>query len=203
MTTTQTNTPLVLSAEAQDLLFLQARTANSFSEEPVTDEQLQAIYALTKFGPTAANQQPLRVLLVRSPEARERLVGHMSGNNKGKTATAPLVAVLGYDLDFHENAAKTFPHYPAIKGAFAEESARHATGRDNAFLQAGYFIVGVRAAGLAAGPMAGFDGPGIDAEFFPGGTFRTVLVVNLGQPGPEAWMDRLPRLDYDEVITTV
>jgi 3-hydroxypropanoate dehydrogenase len=115
------------------------------------------------------------VLLVRSPDARERLVAHMGGNNKGKTATAPLVAVLGYDLNFHENA----------------------------FLQAGYFILGVRAAGLTAGPMAGFDGPGIDAEFFPGGTFRTVLVVNLGQPGPEAWLDRLPRLDYDEVVTSL
>ena len=196
-------TALVLSAEAQDLLFLQARTANSFSEEPVTEEQIRAIYELTKFGPTAANQQPLRVLLVRSPEARERLVTHMGGNNKGKTATAPLVAVLGYDLDFHENAAKTFPHYPAIKDAFTEKAARHTTGRVNAFLQAGYFILGVRAAGLAAGPMAGFDGPGIDAEFFPGGTFRTVLVVNLGQPGPEAWFDRLPRLDYDEVVTSL
>jgi 3-hydroxypropanoate dehydrogenase len=203
MTITETTSALTLSTEAQDQLFLQARTANSFSEEPVSEEQVRAIYELTKFGPTAANQQPLRVLFVRSPEARERLVAHMGGNNKGKTATAPLVAVLGYDLDFHENAARTFPHYPAIKDAFAEESARHAAGRDNAFLQAGYFIVGVRAAGLAAGPMAGFDGPGIDAEFFPGGSFRTVLVVNLGQPGPDAWFDRLPRLDYDEVLTTV
>ena len=83
----------------------------------------------------------------------------------------PPVAVLGYDLDFHENVAKTFPYFPGIKDAFAEESSRHASGRDNAFLQTGYFIVGVRAAGLAARAMAGFDGPGIDAEFFPGGTF--------------------------------
>ena len=200
--TTVVEPTLTLSAEAQDLLFREARTANSFSDEPVTEEQVRAIYELVKFGPTAANQQPLRLLLVRSPEARARLAEHMSGNNKAKTASAPLVAVLGYDLDFHENAAKTFPHFPGIKDAFAEESSRHASGRDNAFLQAGYFIVGVRAAGLAAGPMAGFDGPGIDAEFFPGGTFRSVLVVNLGQPGPDAWFDRLPRLAYDEVVTT-
>lgn len=201
--TLETLDALVLPSDAQDLLFLDARTANSFTDEPVSQEQVQAIYELVKFGPTAANCQPLRVLYVRSPEARGRLVQHMSGNNQAKVAAAPLVAVLGYDLEFHENSAKTFPHYPAIKDAFAEESSRHTTGRDNAFLSAGYFVLGVRAAGLAAGPMAGFDGPGIDAEFFPGGNFRSVLVVNLGHPGPDAWLDRLPRLDFDEVATTV
>ena len=204
MTTVDLDRPaLALSDDAADLLFRQARTANTFTDEPVTDEQLQAVYDLVKNGPTALNAQPLRVLLVRSPEARARLVEHMGGSNKDKTATAPLVAVLGYDVDFHEQLPTVFPHFPGAKDMYAEEAGRHVAGRDNAYLQAGYLIVGIRAAGLAAGPMGGFDAAGVDAEFFPDGRTRTFLVVNIGTPGPDAWFDRNPRLPYDQVVTTV
>jgi 3-hydroxypropanoate dehydrogenase len=195
--------PLALSDEAQDLLFREARTANSFTDEPVTDEQVEALYELVKYGPTALNAQPLRVLLVRSDEARARLLPHMSGGNQAKTAAAPLVAVLGYDTDFHDQLPNVFPHFPGARDLFADETGRHAAGRDGAFLQAGYFLLGVRAAGLAAGPMGGFDAAGVDAEFFPDGRTRSVMVVNIGRPGPDAWLDRLPRLDYDTVVTAV
>ncbi|MFD8556902.1 malonic semialdehyde reductase [Streptosporangium canum] len=193
---------LALSAEAQDLLFRDARTANTFTDEPVSDEQMRAIYDLVKYAPTAMNQQPLRVLLVRGPEARERLVGLMSPGNQAKTAAAPLVAVLAADLDFHEELPKVFPHFAGAKDLFADEARRTQSAMFNATLQVGYFILGVRAAGLAAGPMAGYDAAGIDKEFFDGD--HTVLaVVNIGKPGENAWFDRLPRLAYDEVVTTV
>ncbi|WP_434096218.1 malonic semialdehyde reductase [Streptosporangium roseum] len=193
---------LALSSEAQDLLFREARTANTFTDEPVGDEQMRAIYDLVKYAPTAMNQQPLRVLLVRGPEARERLVGLMSPGNRAKTAAAPLVAILAADLDFHEELPKVFPHFAGAKDLFADEAARVQSARFNATLQVGYFILGVRAAGLAAGPMAGYDAAGIDKEFFDGD--HTVLaVVNIGRPGENAWFDRLPRLAYDEVVTTV
>ena len=86
---------------------------------------------------------------------------------------------------------------------FEAEEGRHVVGRNNAFLQAGYFVVGVRAAGLAAGPMGGFDAAGVDGEFFPDGRTKSVLVVNLGHPGENAWFGRSPRLPYDQVVTTV
>lgn len=194
---------LTLDPAAQDLLFREARTANAFTDEPVTDEQVQAIYDLAQYAPTALNAQPLRVLLVRSDEARARLVPLMAGSNQAKTAAAPLVAVLGYDVDFHDELPRTFPHFPGARDLFADESSRHAAGRDNAFLQTGFFLLGVRAAGLAAGPMGGFDAAGVDAEFFPDGRTKSVLVVNLGVPADDAWLDRLPRLAYDEVVTTV
>ena len=200
---TTDSSSLVLDQAAQDLLFREARTANSFTDEPVSDAEIQAVHDLVKFGPTAMNAQPLRVLLVRSPEARARLVDHMGEGNKAKTAAAPLVAVLGYDVDFHDELPKVFPHFPGARDVFAAEEARHAVGRDNAFLQAGYFVVGLRAAGLAAGPMAGFDAEGLDRELFPDGRTKSVLVVNIGRPGPDAWFDRLPRLGYDEVVTSV
>ncbi|HEX5595615.1 MAG TPA: malonic semialdehyde reductase [Micromonosporaceae bacterium] len=192
---------LALPPEAQALLFTEARTANTFSDEPVSDEQLRAIYELTKWPPTAANIQPLRILYVRSPEARERLVAHMSDGNKEKTRTAPVVAVLAVDTDFHEFIPRVFPIRPEMKdGLAADPAGREGMGRFNAALQAGYFLLGVRAAGLAAGPMGGYDAAGIDTEFFPDGRWKTILVVNIGKPGPNAWFDRLPRLDYEEVV---
>lgn len=194
---------LELSPEAQDLLFREARTANTFSDEPVSDEQIAAIYELVKHGPTAMNNQPLRIALVRQGEARERLLKHMSEGNREKTAGAPLVAVLAADTDFHENLERTFPHFPGAKDLFADDVAREQAARFNATLQIGYFLVGVRAAGLAAGPMGGFDAAGIDADIFEGTTLKSLLVVNIGRPGENPWFDRLPRLAHDEVVRDV
>ena len=202
MTETLTNEEglLVLREEAQKLLFTEARTANTFTDEPVTDEQLRAIYELTKWAPTSANTQPLRVFYVRKGEARERLVKHMMGANQAKTAGAPAVAILAADLSFHEHIPQVFPVRPEMKDYFdADEQLRTKHALLNATLQAGYYFLGVRAAGLAAGPMTGFDADGVDQEFFPEGRFKSLVVVNIGHPGENAWFDRLPRLEYDQV----
>lgn len=194
---------LVLDPAAQDLLFREARTANTFSSEPVTDEQIAAIYDLVKYGPTAFNQSPLRITLVRSPEARERLVKHMAEGNQPKTASAPLVAILSTDHEFHEELPQLFPHAPAIKDMFfSERPVREQAGTLNATLQAAYFIIGVRAAGLAAGPMTGFDFAGVQKEFLDD-DHSPLMVVNIGKPGEDAWFPRSPRLEQDQVITTI
>ncbi|MDQ0941029.1 malonic semialdehyde reductase [Streptomyces sp. V1I1] len=194
---------LALDSAAQDLLFREARTANTFTDEPVTEEQVQAIYDLVKFGPTAFNQSPLRVVLVRSDEARERLVSHMAEGNQAKTASAPLVAILAADNEFHEELPTLFPHFPQAKDMFfAERPVREQAAGLNAALQAAYFIVGVRAAGLAAGPMTGFDFAGVQKEFLDD-DHTPLMVVNIGKPGEDASFPRSPRLAYDEVITTV
>ncbi|MPY64257.1 malonic semialdehyde reductase [Streptomyces spongiae] len=194
---------LVLDPAAQDLLFREARTANTFTDEPVTDEQVQAIYDLVKYGPTAFNQTPLRITLVRSSEARERLIPHMSGGNQAKTASAPLVAILSADNEFHEELPTLLPAMPQIKDLFfAERPAREGSAAFNAALQAAYFIVGIRAAGLAAGPMTGYDAEGVRKEFLDD-DHTPLMVVNIGKPGEDAFRPRSPRLGFDEVVTTV
>jgi 3-hydroxypropanoate dehydrogenase len=90
-----------------------------------------------------------------------------------------------------------------MKDHFLDPSMREPFAQFNASIQTGYFILSVRAAGLAAGPLAGFDAKGIDAEFFAGTPLHSVLVVNIGTPTDDAWFDRLPRLDYDEVVTAI
>lgn len=182
-------------------MFLDARTVNSFSGEPVTDEQLRDIWNLAKMGPSAANSQPLRVLFVRTQEGRERLAPHMAEGNLGKTASAPAVAVLAYDSRFHEHLPAIFPMRPEMRDALEEnESGRHDMAQFNAALQIGTFILAVRAVGLAAGPMAGFDREGVDREFFGDGRWRSLLVVNIGHPGETPWFDRLPRLDASDAV---
>jgi len=197
------DTTLAIPADAADQLFRQAATAYSFSDEPVTEHQVRAVHELVKWGPTALNAQPLRMVLVRSPEARERLVEHMSGNNKGRTQAAPLVALLAADVDFHDELPRVFPVMPGLRENFTDEQARAAMAHTNAVLQAGYFIVGVRAAGLAAGPMAGFDADAVSREFFPDGRHQVFMVVNLGHPAEGSYRPRHPRLGFDEVVTTV
>ncbi|MFF5126020.1 malonic semialdehyde reductase [Streptomyces syringium] len=195
--------PLVLDADAQSLLFREARTANAFSAEPVTDEQIQAVYDLVKYGPTAFNQSPLRVTLVRSPEARERLLKHMAEGNRAKTAAAPLIAVLSADNEFHEELPHLVPHYPQAKDDFfGERPVREQSALLNATLQAAYFIIGIRAAGLAAGPMTGFDPAGLQKELLDD-DHTPLMVINIGRPGENAWYPRAPRLAYDQAVTAI
>ncbi|MFE9312243.1 malonic semialdehyde reductase [Streptomyces sp. NPDC088353] len=194
---------LVLDAAAQDLLFREARTANTFTDEPVSEEQVQAIYDLVKYGPTSMNQSPLRITLVRSAEARERLVQHMAEGNQAKTAAAPLVAILSADNEFHEELPHLFPHFPQAKDAvFGDRGVRESQAALNAGLQAAYFIIGIRAAGLAAGPMTGLDFEGVRKEFLDD-DHTPLMVVNIGKPGEDAWYPRSPRLEFDQVVTTV
>ena len=191
-----------LDEQGRKVLFTEARTANTWADIPVTDAELTSIWELAKWAPTSANTQPLRVLYVRPGEGRDRLVKHMADGNKAKTEAAPAVAVLAVDTQFHEHIPAVFPSRPEMKDVFeANEELRLSGGNFNAALQAGYFILAIRAHGLAAGPMTGFDKDGVDAEFFPGGRYRSILVINIGHPGENPWFGRLPRLPHEDVIT--
>ena len=204
MTVTESIAPQALARlddAGRALLFTGARTANSFAPTPVTDAELNEIWELAKWPPTAANIQPLRVLYVRPGPGRDRLVEHMADGNKAKTASAPAVAVLALDTRFHEHIPAVMPYKPELKDVFeANETMRTETGRFSAALQAGYFLLAVRAHGLAAGPMGGFDAAALDADFFPDGRWRSILVVNIGHPGQDPWFGRLPRLDHADVV---
>jgi 3-hydroxypropanoate dehydrogenase len=197
---------LILAEDAQDMLFRDARTVTEFQDVPVSDAQVRAIYELVKHGPTAMNQQPLRAVLVRSETARGRLLEHVvENNNKAETQAAPLSVVIAADLDFHLRFSETFPVLPNAEQVYAEAKpeVRIASAVMNAHIQLAYFIIGVRAAGLAAAPITRFDHQALDADFFSGGRLRAVAVVNVGVPVPGSpCYPRLPRLPYEDVFTT-
>ncbi|GAA0303014.1 malonic semialdehyde reductase [Kineococcus aurantiacus] len=199
--TTLDDRPRGLDEAARAALFSDAHTANAFAPTPVTDEQLTQIWELARWAPTGANLQPLRVLFVRSPEGKQRLVPLLSDTNQARAASAPVTAVLAVDDRFHD-AIPTVAPFMAPRQGFLEENpaVRGEMGSYSAALQAGYFILAVRSLGLAAGPMAGFDKAAVDAEFFAGTNWRSSLVVNIGYPGEDAFRPRLPRLPHEDVV---
>jgi 3-hydroxypropanoate dehydrogenase len=188
-----------------DLLFREARSASGFLPQDVTDEQLRAAYDLAKWGPTAMNTTPLRVLVVRTPQARERLAAHMAEPNRDRVLDAPVSLVLAADTRFHEHLATLAPHRAAMVPVLESQAeTRERMARQNAWLQAGYLIVALRAVGLATGPMGGMDADGLDADLLAGTGWKSFLVVNLGHSeGAEYRFARAPRLGWDAATRTV
>ncbi len=189
--------PLGAAAHAQ--LFTEARTHNVFLARPVPDALLREALDLAKMGPTAANQQPLRVVFLRSKEAKDRLRPAMAPGNVEKTMAAPVVAITGYDLEFYEHLPFLMPHVDA-KSWFsgdAELAARSAA--QSGTLQVGYFILALRALGLDAGPMGGFDPAKAEAEFFPDGKIKANVVINIGYGDDAKLFPRSPRLSFDQM----
>lgn len=198
--------PLRIDDEAADLLFREARTVNRFAEEPVTDDHVRAAYDLVRWGPTAMNTLPLRLLLVRTPEARERLGAHMNEGNRAKTLAAPLTIVAAADPGFHTHLGFLAPHMEGATERFEAggPDMRSGMARTSALIQVGYFVVGLRAVGLHAGPMGGFDAAGVNAEFFGDNGWQSLLVINVGLPAAEgASHPRQARLEFDQVSLAV
>ncbi|HEY8721003.1 malonic semialdehyde reductase [Pengzhenrongella sp.] len=189
---------LAVSPETADLLFRQAHTVNTFANGEVSDEQIQAAYDLLRWGPTAMNTQPLRLLLVRAPEARARLGEHMAEGNRARVLAAPLTIVAAADTNFHEHLGTLVPHMPGARDMFAgDATAREAMARTSALIQVGYLVVALRAVGLHVGPMGGFDAGAIDADLLAGTDWKSLLVLNVGTPsGPDASRPRAPRLEF-------
>jgi 3-hydroxypropanoate dehydrogenase len=199
--------PTPLSDDALDVLFRKARTHNVWLDKPVSDDLLHQLYDLMKYGPTSANSLPARIIFVRTPEAKQRLLPALNPVNAEKTKQAPVTAIIGYDVKFYEHTPRLFPHNPGMRENFAK-SSQHAeiTAFRNGSLQGGYFILAARALGLDCGPMSGFDNAKVDAEFFSPAAgnppafveVKSNFLCNLGYGDPSKLFPRSPRLAYEE-----
>ncbi|MDT0166127.1 malonic semialdehyde reductase [Actinotalea sp. AC32] len=203
--TTPDGTLARLDADAQDALFRRPRTARAWSDAPVPDELVEHVHDLVRWNPTAFNSSPMRLLVVRSQDARSRLAAHMSPANRERVLGAPLTLVVAADTDFHEHLPRLAPHMPDARERFdGDPASRERLARDNAWLQAGYLLVALRAQGLEVGPMSGLDAPGVDADLLAGTAWRTLMVVNVGWPAAEpAHHPRADRLALADVARTV
>jgi 3-hydroxypropanoate dehydrogenase len=189
--------------EALDRLFRAARTHNAWIDKPVSPTVLMALYDLMRWGPTAVNCTPTRIVFVSSKEAKARLKPFLAPNNVEKTLAAPVTAVVGYDLDFASSLPKLFPHNPAAKDWFADPAAAEETAFRSGTLQGGYFIIAARALGLDCGPMSGFDAAGATKEFFADTKVKANFLCNLGYGDPKGLHPRGPRLSFDEACQIV
>ena len=186
---------------ALDIIFHNARSHSAWLGEGPDEADLRAIFELMKLGPTSANSCPARFLFLRSRAAKERLRPHVSKTNETKTMTAPVIAVIGYDLAFYQHLDRLFPHQNARPWFEGKDEHIRITAFRNGTLQGAYFMVAARALGFDCGPMSGFDNAGVDRTFFAGTTVRSNFLCCLGRGDPAGLQPRGPRFDFAEVCT--
>ncbi|HEV2947956.1 MAG TPA: malonic semialdehyde reductase [Gemmataceae bacterium] len=193
-----------LNDEALDLIFRKARTHSAWQPRPVDDGLLQQVYDLAKMGPTSANMCPMRIIFVKSAEAKEKLKPALDPGNVDKTMKAPVTAIIGMDIRFYEQLPKLFPHADA-KAWFKDlpESVLEYVALRNSSLQGAYFMSAARTLGLDCGPMSGFNNAKVDETFFAGTSVKSNYLCNLGYGDATKLYPRSPRLSFDEACKVV
>jgi 3-hydroxypropanoate dehydrogenase len=189
-----------ISSAALDQLFFNARSMNTWTSIAVEESLLRRMYEIARMGPTSVNSNPMRCIWVRSEQNKRRLAELAFETNRGKVLSAPVTAIIGYDVAFAARAQLLFPDKAAFiqklaaeNGSWAEETAFR-----NGTLQAAYLIIAARALGLDCGPMSGFDNRAVDAAFFAGSTVRSNLLCSFGYGSTERLFERLPRLAFED-----
>jgi 3-hydroxypropanoate dehydrogenase len=190
---------LTIEAAALSQLFDDARTFSHWQPREVPDGLVETALSRALLGPTSGNCGPLRVVLLKSKEGKDRLLPCVSSGNSEKVRTAPITAIVAYDTKFYEHLPRLFPHTDARSWFTSNEALATETAFRNSSLQGAYFILALRAEGLDCGPMSGFNGAAVDAAFFPDGLYKTNFLLNIGYGDRAALHPRPPRLAFDEV----
>jgi 3-hydroxypropanoate dehydrogenase len=187
-----------LDANDLDQLFLQARSHNGWRDQPVTDEEVQRLYALARMGPTANNSSPARFVFVRTAEGKERLRPHLAPNNVAKVMGAPLVVVVAHDLRFFDRLPQLFPAYDAAAPFRDNPALVQTAALRNGSFQGAYLMLAARAMGLDCGPIGGFQAAALDADLFAGTDWKSNFLCTIGHGDPAKLRPRGPRLAFDE-----
>jgi len=194
----------VFDVKNKNLIFQEARTHNDWLDKDIPNDILMEIYDLMKWGPTSANCSPTRIIFVKSKASKDRLLPFVIESNLEKTKSAPVTAIIGYDINFHDHLPKLFPHNPDAQNWFnhsidiAEETAFR-----NGSMQGAYFIIAARALGLDCGPMSGFDKEGVDNEFFRDTNIKSNFLCNLGYGDKTKLFERSPRFKFNEICEII
>ncbi len=186
-----------LNDAALDQLFRAARTYNGYLDTPVSNELLEAVWELTKFGPTSANCLPARIIWCVSEASKKKLAALAMPANGEKILQAPATAIIGMDMEFYENLPELFPHTDARSWFVGNDALIEKTAFRNSSLQGGYFILAARALGLDTGPMSGFNNDAVDAEFFAGTKVKSNFISTIGYGDPASIFERSPRPAFD------
>ena len=193
-----------LDNRAKDLIFREARSHSRWANEDVSDQTLKEIVELMKWGATSANCWPMRLVFVKSAEAKARLKPHIDEFNVEKVLTAPVVAIIAYDRKFFDRIPEFFPHNPEAREWFAnDQDLAFETAFRNSTLQGAYLMIATRALGLDCGPMSGFDQAGVNKEFFPDGQYRANFICALGVGTNELLFPRSPRPAFETVAEII
>ncbi len=196
-----------ISDSALDQIFREARTyrgsAQAWLDRPVDDDLLRQAYDLAKFAPTSANCQPLRVVFVRSAEAKEKLRSVLSPDNIEQTVAAPVTAIVAADRAFVDYLPRLYKETDAVPWFAGKPAAIEATASRNGTLQGAYLLLALRAVGLDCGAMSGFDNARLDQAFFAGTQIRSDFLINIGYGNPAVLNPRDERFAFDETCRIV
>ncbi|WP_294331259.1 malonic semialdehyde reductase [uncultured Sphingomonas sp.] len=193
-----------LNDVALDTIFRTARSYNGYTDQAVTQADIEAIYDLLKMGPTSVNQQSARFVWVLSQDGKDKLASFASGSNAEKIRMAPASVIIGYDINFHEHLPELFPHAPEAKNWFPTEEGRREQAFRNSSLQGAYFIIAARALGFDTGPMSGFDNGKVDEAFFGDQpNVKSNFISTLGVGDPSTIFARSPRPAFDQFNTVI
>ena len=193
----------MLNDTALDTLFYSARTHNGWQPREVGDAQLEHLFDLLKWAPTAANSSPARLVFVKGAEAKARLLPCMAPGNQAKVEQAPVTVIVGMDMEFYEKLPQLSPAVDARSWFVGNAKSIADTAFRNSSLQGAYLIMAARAIGLDCGPMSGFDADKLDAAFFAGTPVRANFVCSLGYGEPSKVRPRAPRLSFAEACRIV
>lgn len=187
---------------ALDQLFRTARTyrrsADAWLDKPVSDDLLRQAYDLAKLGPTSANCQPLRVVFVRSAEAKQKLRAALSPDNVEQTMAAPATAIIAADHTFYRHLPRLYTEENAVPWFEGKPEAIAATAFRNSSLQGAYLLIALRALGLDCGPMSGFRNAVVDETFFSGTEIKSNFLINIGYGNPASLRPREQRFAFEE-----
>jgi 3-hydroxypropanoate dehydrogenase len=179
-------------------LFTEARTHHAWEQRDVSDELLNELFDLAKWGPTSLNSLPARFLFVKSKAAKAKLAPALAESNVSQVVAAPVTVVVAYDEKFYDELPTLFPAFDAKQLFVANPTLSQETAFRNGSLQGAYLMLAARALGLDIGPMSGFDNAKVDEAFFKGTSWKSNFLCNIGYGDPEKLFPRGPRLSFEQ-----
>lgn len=188
-----------LDDDSIDLILRDARSHYAWSDKPVSEETLRALFEITISGPTSMNSCPARFVFVVSEVAKDRLAKALKVKNIDKMREAPVTAIVAWDPQFWQKLDFLFPHDDRKPLFAGKEKFAHDTAFRNSTLQGAYFMIAARALGLDVGAMSGFSNEIVDKEFFTENGWKSNFLINFGYADETALFQKLPRFSFEDV----
>jgi len=192
-----------LDDDSIDVILRGARSHYAWKPDPIADDVLRTLYDITASGATSMNTCPSRYVFVKSKESKERLAKSLKDKNIDKMMSAPVTAIIAYDLDFWKDLPFLFPHEDRRPFFEGKDQYIEDTAFRNSSLQGAYFMIAARALGLDVGAMSGFSNAIVDEEFFSDNNWKSNFLCNIGYADESALFQKLPRRAFEDVCSVI
>ncbi len=186
------------------------RSVRSYTDQPVTEDQVRTLLELTGRAPSAFNAQPWRFIVVRDTALKQQLMA--AAYNQKQIGEAPVVIAMYADMEdtmanleailnpglSAEQRASTLAMLRRTWGGMTVEQ-RAAWGNAQANIALGYLLLLAQSEGYATSPMLGFQADQVKSLLgIPSHATITALVA-LGHAAADGFPSH--RLDPDAIAS--